>query len=339
MIGTDVKCWGRNDTGELGDGTTVARTKAVKVLGLPPATDVATGWYHTCAIVVGGDVKCWGSEGSWGSLGDGGAVNLVESTPVSVVGLHGAVQLAAGANHTCAIVTGGAVKCWGENAGGQLGDGTGLNSASPVDVVGLAGATQIAAGDNFTCVRVAGGVKCWGSDDTGQLGRGIGTGGSTAPVDVIGVSGVTDIGAGEFSACAVVIGGAIKCWGSNGNGRLGNGTETVSEPTPVAVTGITGATAVAPGWYHTCAVVADGAAKCWGYGIYGALGHGEFVDSLVPVDVVDVAAATQIASAYHRSCALLPAGAVKCWGYNYDGELGNGTPFYATANPVDVDLS
>jgi alpha-tubulin suppressor-like RCC1 family protein len=283
-----VKCWGSNNRGQLGDGTTTVRWTPVDVIDLTSgATALVAGWNHTCALMTGGGVKCWGSN-SAGQLGDGTTTD--RWTPVDVSGLtSGVTALVAGSAQTCALTIDGGIKCWGYNYYGQLGDGTTTDRWTPVDVSGLtSGVTALAAGTLHTCaVTTGGGVKCWGDNSSAQLGDGTATDRWT-PVDVSGLtSGVTALSeGGGYHTCARMTSGGVKCWGSNSVGELGDGTTTIRW-TPVDVIGLTsGVATLVVGDSHTCARMTGSGVKCWGWNNHGQLGDGTMTDRWTPVDVI-----------------------------------------------------
>jgi alpha-tubulin suppressor-like RCC1 family protein len=324
-----VRCWGGNGFGQLGDGSTIDRHGPVAVSGLASGVAaIAAGGEHTCALTSAGGVKCWGLN-AHDQLGDGTRPNLGSPTPVNVRGLtSGVVAIAAGSQHTCALTSAGAVKCWGYNDSGQLGDGTTTDRNRPVAVSGLAsGVAAIAARSEHTCALTsAGAVKCWGENDIGELGDGTTTEHKT-PVAVTGLtSGVAAIAAGDAHTCALTSSGGVRCWGWNVAGELGDGT-TTEHDTPVAVSGLaSGVAAIAAGGFHTCALTSSGVAKCWGANGSGDLGDATTTDRLIPADVSGLASGVAaIAAGYSHTCALTTSGVAKCWGANHFGQLGDGT--------------
>lgn len=234
-----------------------------------------------------------------------------------------------GSGHACAITTAGALKCWGSNWAGQVGNGTGNDVPLAVQVNGMtSGVTAVSAGGQFTCAIVSGAAKCWGSNWVGQLGFGA-YDDQSSPVQVTGLtSGVTAIGTGDDHACAIQS-GALYCWGANGSHEFGDGT-TNDSPTPVLIPGMeSGVTKLAVGSHHTCAVVSD-VLKCWGSNGSGQVGNGatdpdtRSDDVTTPTAVANIGLISDIWLGNNFSCVLLPDGSEQCWGDDGEGQLGNG---------------
>jgi alpha-tubulin suppressor-like RCC1 family protein/fibronectin type 3 domain-containing protein len=336
LSGGTVQCWGDNSFGQLGNGTTGGISSTpVTVTGLSAVTAIALGpaANHACALVSDGTVQCWGSN-ALGQLGNGNTTD--SNTPVTVTGLTGATAIAAGSLHTCALLSDGTAKCWGNNGNGQLGNGTTANSNIPHAVSSLSGATAIAAGGFHTCALLSNGtVNCWGYNLAGQVGNGTTTD-STTPVTVGNavsiLSGATAIGAGDDHTCALLSGGTAQCWGDGGLGQLGNGLDGVSNNSslPVGVIGLSGATAIAIGGDHGCALLSGGTVQCWGYNGPGQLGNGTSGGDIpTPVTVIGISGlreAIATAAGGEHTCALLSDSTVKCWGYDALADRTTNTP-------------
>jgi alpha-tubulin suppressor-like RCC1 family protein len=334
-----ARCWGNNPTGQLGDGTTAQRHTPTPVIGgggSVTGRGIAAGNSHTCAVRANSIVSCWGAN-AFGALGNGG-FGIFQPTPQFV--LSNAVAVAAGFAHTCALLADGTVRCWGRNDFGQLGDGSGAPQQTlPVPVVNLDNAVALAAGWAHTCALLAdGSVRCWGANFSGQLGDGTG---ATQPLPVrvrlesfgFDVKTVA-LAAGDFHTCALVAGGSVRCWGYNGMGQLGDGTR-LDQPIPVPVSNLDNprvpssttvfAVALAAGSYHTCALLADGTARCWGYNGNGQLGDLSISDRTTPTSVFGLSNAVALAAGSFYTCAVLATGRARCWGENSSGQLGDGT--------------
>ena len=305
-------------------------------------TQISAGYAHTCAVTTSGGAKCWGDD-SKGQLGDDAALTK-RPTPVDVYGLtSGVVSISAGTNHTCAVTTSGGLKCWGNDADGQLGNITGNTvKTTPEDVYGLtSGVVSVSAGWAHTCaVTTAGGVKCWGQDTVGQLGNDTTLSNMATPVDVQGLtSGVASVSAGAYHTCALLTSGGLKCWGYDSSGQLGNDGVATNKPTPVDVQGLTsGVVSVSAGGSHTCAITAGGGLKCWGLDTYGQLGNDiPIALKYTPVDVQGLTSgAARVSAGYTHTCAITTGGGLKCWGRDIYGQLGDDASLTDQPTPVDV---
>jgi alpha-tubulin suppressor-like RCC1 family protein len=308
-----------------------------------PATEIAAGYVHTCALLATGNIKCWGYNAN-GQLGIGN--NIDSSIPIEITGgaLAGktVTQIAAGAGvHTCALLSDATIACWGGNGFGQLGTSDTAERNIPVAITGgaLAGKTitQIAVGGGHSCALFSDStVACWGNNLLGQLGIG-NYSDSHIPVAVTGgaLDGktVTQISAGSQHTCALLSDATIACWGANNDGQLGTGITSRDINVPVAVSEGSNAghtvTRITASGYHTCAVLSDGTVSCWGRNEYGQLGTGDTTNSNTPLAVTGGAltgkTVTRVSAGREHTCALLANGTVACWGMSHTGRLGNGS--------------
>ena len=361
VAGGVVRCWGGNETGQLGNGTTAdvldepGEVPTRVALG-GPALKVAAGAFFSCALLRSGTVRCWGA-GEQGQLGNGARTSLMERSgevPSRVPIGEPAVAIAAGSHHACAIVRSGAVRCWGDGAGGQLGSGSKRNlldtpGGRPSRVPLGGRAVALAAGDLHTCALMDGGaVRCWGSGRFGVLGSGASVNlmdqpGEAASLVPLGGPAVA-ITAGVGHNCALMRSRAIRCWGRGGYGQL-DGRNDVNrldrpreKPTRVP---LGPAVAVAAGDFMTCAIQVAGRVRCWGSREFGGLANGDAdrytnfrgeIPTTVPLD----APATRITGSLGGGCALLTNGKVRCWGSGLAGSLGTGGTDDLMDNPGEV---
>jgi len=390
-----VKCWGDNAFGQLGVGDTKTRGDEPNEMGhaLPivdlgaqkRAKSLVAGEKHSCALLESGGVKCWGFGGH-GALGLGDPHHrgdepgeMGDKLPEVDLGTDGsgksniALALAAGALHTCALLAGGAVKCWGSGVAGQLGIGAPDNRGDVMDEMGDAlpavdlgpgeSAVGITAGRYHTCATLAGGaIKCWGVNFYGQLGLGDTLSRGAKPGQMGGALPSVDLGldaqaaavfAGGGFTCALRVDGALKCWGVNSQGQLGIGSadnrvDMIDEmgallpPIDLGLGGPKIAT-IAAGGNHTCALIVSGHLKCWGANGSGQLGLGDTSDrgsdltqmgkSLPIVDLGPDAEVASIVAGNAHACALLTDGTIKCWGDSFSGQLGLGDIKLPGASP------
>ena len=333
-----VKCWGKNEFGQLGFGKTGNRAIPVLARDLQDAVQLTAGWGHTCALNRRGEVFCWG-YGKNGELGNG--TNENSAVPAFVIIMPGGVRnIAAGDDHTCAALENGEVRCWGFNETGQFGDGTTENRNIPVWVQGLPGkAISLAAGWGHTCALTEeGGVYCWGDNTSGQLGNGSGQAFIPSPMAVGGLSkGVAAITAKGGHTCALLDAGTVKCWGDNSYGQLGDGTAE-DRKTPQTVAELEGVRSVAAGWNHTCAIIEGEEMKCWGWNYFGQLGDRSMTSQLKPVPVAELPGpAAAMGLGWRHTCGVIDPGLVICWGANEYGQGWDGwlvEPDFPTETPT-----
>jgi alpha-tubulin suppressor-like RCC1 family protein len=352
MKSGDMQCWGSNENGQLGNGTTTDSLTPVSV-SLTGANEITANGEHTCALINDGTAKCWGLD-RYGELGDGAPT--IQSTPDNVFGLSGAASIVSGGNHTCAVSKAGGLRCWGYNNAGQLGDGSTTDSPVPTIAIGTTqgdsympiSAVSMAAGGNHSClINTDGTLQCWGSNGSGELGNNK-TANSYIPVSVLLPNAATAVANGGIHTCAVTSIGHVLCWGANSFGQLGDGTTTERHnPLSVLITDdfgrnvpLVGATKVGVGGNHSCVVLNDTRAACWGANTYGQIGNHNFTDPYLSVAEMVVSPSdaplenvSTIAGGENDTCALLTSGDVKCWGDNGYGQLGNGIAATRTTGP------
>jgi cysteine-rich repeat protein len=364
-----LRCWGRNQTCQLGLGDDAAigddelagDAEPVDLAG-EPVVRVVAGTSHTCALLVGGGVRCWGGNAS-GQLGLGSTdpipceANVPAFLPDVALwnGGQRTVGLAAGFRHTCALSELGEVLCWGDNGVGQLGQGDidpiGDDEwpvdAPPVDVGGPAVAIA-AAGQNTCALRDDGAVRCWGRNLSGSLGYGdawLDPIGDDEPVSAAGdvpLAPAEAIALGPYHTCALLPGGAVSCWGRNNEGALGLASDADYVATPQVVP-IGGVAALGLGASLTCALGVQGDVRCWGAGAEGQLASGTQsaqydAAAAPPVAFEPPLVADRLAVGNGHVCARLEDLALRCWGLGDDGQLGYGTPANLGDDPFEVPL-
>jgi alpha-tubulin suppressor-like RCC1 family protein len=225
-------CWGFNQFGQVGDGTTTNRPSPVRVLGTQQWRDVEGDYGHTCGVTFDNTAYCWGRNFS-GQLGDGTTKERLQ--PRAVTGGIAFRQIDAGWAHTCAVTTANLAYCWGGNSSGELGNNTTTGHPTPAPVSGTRLFETVSAGSSYTCgVTLGGKGFCWGANGVGQLGTGT-TFPRFGPTAVgVGLTWST-IATNAASTCGVTTDHLAYCWGDNTDGELGDGTTTNHLlPTPVA---------------------------------------------------------------------------------------------------------
>jgi hypothetical protein len=281
-----VQCWGDNVYGQLGDGTNISKSSPVGIdLGLNrSAVMVGVGKTHTCAVLDDASVSCWGYN-IHGQLGDGAIVPQSSPTPIDLGENRSAVSISLGESHTCAILDDSALKCWGYNNHGQLGDGSLTSRNTPTDVsLGSDIAVAVSTGRHHTCAILDDAtVSCWGWNDRGQLGDGTTTEQPSATEVTIDRDAIA-ISTGDRHSCTILDNGSAMCWGYNMFGQLGTGnTADTSIPEYVDFTNrVLNIVGIVGGTHHSCAVLSDGSLYCWGANNEGQLGDGSTTSTNSP---------------------------------------------------------
>jgi alpha-tubulin suppressor-like RCC1 family protein len=319
-----VWCSGTNAAAQLGApvGTPTQSNTPRQLTKVTDAVVVSAGAAHACAILADRSLVCWG-DNSAGQLG-GGTFGVPSDAPVAVdLGGGVVMDVAAGQNHTCALLDTGIVKCWGENDLGQLGNPYYQTSPVPVEIesdgVPVPNLIALSSGNAFSCaVQSGGALYCWGDNSNGQMGQSY-YAPQTSPTPVYGVNAV-DVSTGGEHVCAILYDGSVSCWGANAALQCGQLTPPQSYQ-PAVVTGVTNAVVIEVGEAHSCAVDAGGNAHCWGRGDGGQLGDGTNTSSATPLKVSG-AGYTEITAGATHTCARDQKGGLSCWGPDELGQLG-----------------
>ncbi|MDQ2662191.1 MAG: fibronectin type III domain-containing protein [Actinomycetota bacterium] len=335
-----------------GSGPTAGGTEVTVTPPPPPGvtfTSVAAGTHHSLAIGSDGKTYAWGLDTS-GQLGDGGVNNTSQSTPVAVVLPPGVTftSVSVGYFYSLAVGSDGKTYAWGDDALGQLGDGSSTaDQSSPVEVQLPDGVTfeSVSAGSyHALAVGSDGKTYAWGDDGSGKLGDGAGTTRQPAPVEVVLPAGVTleSVSAGTNHSLAVGSDGMAYAWGQGMSGQLGDGS-TVDRSTAVEVELPTGVTvvSVSAGFSHSLAMGSNGKTYAWGSGGLGQLGDGGAnTDQSTPVEVVlpPGVSFVGVSAGFYHSLAVGSNGTTYAWGNDLYGQLGNGGATQNQSTPVEVVL-
>jgi len=292
-----------------------------------PWRQVSAGRLTTCAINTGNSLYCWGNNEK-GQVGDGTPENA-HPTPsrVGAAGVWSSVSV--GSSHTCGITTAKNLYCWGANSYGQTGDGTTTDPRLTLNRVAAAGVwASVSAGGSHTCgITTAKNLYCWGRDDQGEIGDGMTVSPHLALFRVGGTGVWAKISAGEVFTCGLTTAQNLYCWGDNGLGQMGNGSNSTPQ---LALTRV-GAAGV---WTRfsarastVCGITKAKNLYCWGYNEFGQVGNGEsgmFLKQTTPDRVGGAGVWTGASVGGYHSCGITEAKNLYCWGSNGAGQVGNG---------------
>jgi len=369
-----IRCWGHNEFGQLGYGNTT-NIDTVTLVGMVEAgsniKQVLAAGQATCVLYQNGTIRCWGNN-DYGELGQGDTIHrgLSEETKplnIPLINVGGTVaKLSGGYDHICALLTNGNVRCWGKgtdlgylgyNGSNHVGD-----NELPVEVgdINIGGsAIDIVSGGYHTCVLLdTRRMRCWGRGQHGRLGYGntvsIGTLIEPWEAGDLPLDNIASMAAGDNHTCARTLAGEMYCWGWNSFGGLGRGNfnhlgdnESITAHGPLSLGSDVPVSGISAGFAHTCAVLDNGQAKCWGFDAYGQVGDGGDFNPLPSASLAPFVNAGSgfrlIRTGLAHTCGLLSNGRVRCWGNHAWSALGLGpsdTEPYPDASAVpDLDLA
>lgn len=286
---------------------------------------IVGGTDHTCALYSTGIIRCWGSNVS-GQLGNA-AAGTSSTSPVLVVGITNATDIAAGSDHTCAVLSNGRAQCWGSDSSGQIGNDTTLsNVQAPSLVATYTDFSKIAAGGRVTCgLRTGGTIVCWGDDTEGANGNDAAFTNNPTPVTVAGLTGMSNVSVGRATACARKSDGTVRCWGSDSDQQLGNGGLATNSGIPVTPSGgVSTVVSTANGGNSSCAILTGGTVRCWGANTDGQLGDGNSPTARTTgATITNLANFSKIILGARHGCGVNASNGVSCFGYNFFGQLGD----------------
>jgi alpha-tubulin suppressor-like RCC1 family protein len=320
-----LKCWGSNDHGQLGNGNQIDSLSPQVIDGNQGYKKVVVGSAHTCGLTTGNLVKCWGRN-NFGQLGTGN--NTDAHIPVSVDGAVQYKDVSTAGTSTCAVTQAGLLKCWGNNNFGVLGDGTTLNRDAPVVIDSSVSYKTVSVGELHTCaITEADVLKCWGHNAFYELGDGTA---ATRFLPVIIDSGTSYLKiapskVSSYHTCGITLAGKLKCWGNNDYGQLGDST-LMSRAVPTLINAMNFYTDVSTGFVHSCAVEADSQKLfCWGKNDFGQLGDYTFQQRNIPTEADTSQKIVKFSVGYNYTCGITNDGFLRCYGSNTQGQIGNGT--------------
>lgn len=300
------------------------------------------GVYNSIALKTDGTIWAWGTN-KFGESGNG-YLTVASNYPVLVnIGITNAIAVSSGGwdstyvAHTLALRSDGLVAAMGNNAYGQLGDGSGLNQTNFVLVTNLTSAVAVAAGGyHSVALKTDGTVWAWGTNNFGQTGSGTTNAIYTTPVQVTNLNDIVSVAAGLYHGLALKADGTVWAWGGNAGGQLGDGTIT-NRLAPVQVTNLNNIIAISAGGSNSLALRADGTVWAWGANKYGQIGNGTTTTPQTsPVQVTNLTGVIAIAAGGYHNLALKTDGTVWAWGRDDFGQLGNQTNTTAQTIPVSV---